>query len=170
MLNEKFTPPYTPNKILSPKLVWNKSKIKIKFEGSCLKQENKAPFIPNNVVNLFIVYELERWSRDLNTDFTLKDCLFGAVKLAINPDPDKYKYSGYGIGFDLRSEFSLLDGRMGKNAIIFGVDMSSYLHIDNRKKDILILVKSSTKRLDDTTLIAEAQYQLIFQDQIENFV
>ena len=96
--------------------------------------------------------------------------MFGAVKLAINPDPDKYKYSGYGIGFDLRSEFSLLDGRMGKNAIIFGVDMSSYLHIDNRKKDILILVKSSTKRLDDTTLIAEAQYQLIFQDQIENFV
>ena len=58
--NEKFTPPYTPNKSLSPKLIWNKSKIKIKFEGSCLKQENKAPFIPNNVVNLFIVYELER--------------------------------------------------------------------------------------------------------------
>ena len=26
-------------------------------------------------------YELDAWSRDLNTDFTLKDCLFGIVKL-----------------------------------------------------------------------------------------
>ena len=28
---------------------------------------------------------------------------------------------------------------MGENAIIFGVDMSSSMHIDNKKKDILIL-------------------------------
>ena len=31
--------------------------------------------------NLFIVYELDRWSKNLNPDFTLKNCLFGAVKL-----------------------------------------------------------------------------------------
>ena len=55
----------------------------------------------------------------MNTDFTLKDCLFGGVKLAKNADPDKYVYTGYGIGFDLRSEFALLDGSMGKNIIIF---------------------------------------------------
>ena len=60
----------------------------------------------------------------------MKDCWFGGVKLAKNADPDKY------IGFDLHSEFSLLDGSMGKNVIIFGVDMSSYMHIDNKGKDI----------------------------------
>ena len=33
------------------------SKISLRFTGSCLKQD-KATFTPNNVVNLFIVYEL----------------------------------------------------------------------------------------------------------------
>ena len=46
-------------------------------------------------------------------------------RIAKNAYPDKYVYSGYGIGFDSRSECSLPDGSMGKNAIIFGVDMSS---------------------------------------------
>ena len=72
--NEKFKSPYTLNKSLSPKLVWiNNSRIRLKFKESCLKQEDKAPFTPNSVVNLFILYELNTWSRDLNTDFTLKD-------------------------------------------------------------------------------------------------
>ena len=48
------------------------------------------------------------------SDFTLKYCLFGGVKLAKNADPDKYIYSGYGIGFDFRSEFSLPDGGLVK--------------------------------------------------------
>ena len=48
-------------------------------------------------------------------------------------NPDKYKYSGYDIGFDCRSEFSFTDGGIGKNAIIFGADMSSFVHIDNKK-------------------------------------
>ena len=62
-------------------------------------------FIHGNVVNLYISYELDTWSRDLNTDFTLGNCLFGAVKLTKNDDPDKYGHIGYGIGFDARSQF-----------------------------------------------------------------
>ena len=91
MSNEKFTPPYTVGKRLSPKLIWNNSRIRLKFEGSCLKQEDKAPFTPNNLVNLFIVYELDTWSQYLSTDFNLKDCLFGSVKLTKNADPGNYK-------------------------------------------------------------------------------
>ena len=72
-----------------------------------------------------------KWSRNLNSNFTLKDSLFGGVKLARNADPDKYVYTSYGIGFDSRSEFSLPDCTMGKDVIIFGVDMSSSGHIDN---------------------------------------
>ena len=53
-----------------------------------------------NAVNIFIiVYELNIWSGELRTDFTLKDCLFWGVKLTKNDDPYKYCYSGYGIGF-----------------------------------------------------------------------
>ena len=54
------------------------SNISVKFEENCLKQ-NKVSFTHENVVNVFIVYQLDIWSRDLNSEFTLKDCLFGFV-------------------------------------------------------------------------------------------
>ena len=133
--HRKSKPPYTASKSLSPKFTWNESRIRLKFEKSCLKQENKA-FTPNNVVNLFIVHDLDAWSKKLNTDFTLKDRLFGAIKLTKNADLDKYKYSGYGIGFDSRSEFSLKDGNIGKSVIIFGADMSASVDSDNKEKDL----------------------------------
>ena len=59
-------------------------------------------------------YTLDRWSRDLNTDSTLGNCLIGSLKLTENPDLDKYKYSAYDIGLDSRSEFSLSDSTMEK--------------------------------------------------------
>ena len=86
----------------------------------------------------------------------LKDSLSGAVKTTKNIDPDKCVYSGYGIGFDWLSEFSLLDGSMGENVIIFGVDMSSSVHINKKKKDILQLGKGSTQAIDDAKLTAVA--------------
>ena len=49
----------------------------------------KASYTPRNRINLLIVHEIDTWLRDLNSDFTLKDCLFGGVKLAKNVDPDK---------------------------------------------------------------------------------
>ena len=98
--------------------VWmNNSKIRLRFTGNCLRQAF-ATVTPNNAVNLFIAYELDRWSQDLSTKCTLKDCLFGAVKLTKNADTNKYCYSGYGIGFDSCSLFSILNFDLGKNAII----------------------------------------------------
>ena len=46
--------------------------------------------------------------------------------------------------------------------LIFRVDMSSPMHIDNKKKDILILGIGLTQGLDGTTLTAEAQYSFNF--------
>ena len=97
-----------------------------------------------------------------NSNFTLKDCLFGGVKLAKNADPDKCIYSGYNIVFYLRSEFSLPDGRVGKNVIIFQVHMSSSVHIDNKGKDILTLGKGPTQGLYDNMSTVEAQYSISF--------
>ena len=80
MSNEEIKPPYTSKKNLSPKLVWmSNSKIKLRFTESCLKREDNAAYTPNNVVNSYIVYELDRWLQNLNAKFTLKDCLFGNV-------------------------------------------------------------------------------------------
>ena len=42
--------------------------------------------------------------------------------------------TGYGIGFDRKGNFSFSGGGYGQNVLIFGVDMSSSIHIDNKKK------------------------------------
>ena len=65
-----------------------------------------------------------------------KDCLFGAVKLNKIVDPDKYCYSGYGIAFDSHSLYSVPNFNWCKNVVIFGVDNSSSVQIDIRRKDI----------------------------------
>ena len=88
-----------------------------------------------------------------SSDPTLENCLFGAVSLTKNSDVDKYKYSGYGIGFDRKGTFSFGNG-VGRNVIIFGVDMSSSIKIGNRKRDVFILGKDPTQGLK-YTLTAE---------------
>ena len=96
-----------------------------------------------------------------NNDPALKNCLFGAVTLTKNADIDKYKYSGHGIGFDRKSSFSFPSGGFGQNVLIFGVDMSSSAHIDNKKKVILVLGKGPTQGLEHT-LTAEKMYSINF--------
>ena len=63
----------------------------------------------------------------------LKNCLFGAVTLTKNADIDKYVYSGYGTPFDRKTSFSFQSSGLDQNVIIFGVDMSSSVHVDNKK-------------------------------------
>ena len=114
------------------------------------------------MINLYISCTLGSQLRNLNIDFTLSNCLFGSVKLTKNADLDKYKYTGYGIEFQSRSEFSFTDGSFGKKVIIFGADTSSFVHTANKGKGILILGEEPTQGLDDTTLTAEAKYPINF--------
>ena len=124
------------------------------FNGLCLWKSNIS--ILKKVINLYIFYTLGPQLRNLNTDFMSGNCL----KLIKNADLDKYKYIGYGIGFNSRSQSSFTDESYGKNVIIFGADMSSSVHVDNKWKDILILGEGPTQGLDDTTLTAEAKYPI----------
>ena len=64
--------------------------------------------------------------------------------LTKNIDPDKYSHSRYGIGFDSRSLLAVPNFDWGKNIVIFGVDNSSLVHIDNKKIYILVLGKGPT--------------------------
>ena len=79
---EKLAPPTTTDNSLSPLISWY-------IKGSCLTQKNATKTI---FTIFFIVYELDKWSRDVSSDFSLKGCLFGGVKLAKNTDRDKYIY------------------------------------------------------------------------------
>ena len=148
---------------------YDTSKIRIKFDGSFL---NRFPptILHGNIVNIYIVYEITSDYKDINYP-TLENCLFGSVKLTKNADIDKYGYSGYGIGFDKETSF-LIGNEIGKNVIIFGVDMSLSSKIDNRKKDIIILGKGPTQGLEHT-LSAEKMYSINFtkkKKKIQNSV
>ena len=84
------------------------------------------------IVNIYIVYEISQ-NYSISSYPTLENCLLGTVSLIKNTDIDKYKYGGYGIGFDRHGEFSLGNG-LGKNCIIFGADLRSSSHANNKKK------------------------------------
>ena len=83
-------------------------------------------------------------------------------------DIDEYKYFGYGIGFDRKVTFSFSSG-FGRNVIIFVVDMSSSVHLDNKKKDIQNLGEGSTKGLYGTTLNKEKMYSNCFTENNKRF-
>ena len=59
------------------------------------------------MVSICFVYEINMWPFNVGKVFLLGNSLFGAVKLTKNADPDKYEYSGYGIGFDTGGSFLL---------------------------------------------------------------
>ena len=133
--NESIKPPTTSDNSLNPRLSYNGTKIRVQFTESCLKQQ-KFMFTHKKVVNIYVVCELGVSSSHIS-DPTVNNCSFVAVTLTKNADIEKYRYSGYGIGFDRRSSFSFPSGG-------FGADMSSSIHIDNKKKDILVLGRGPT--------------------------
>ena len=140
---EGIKPPITSDNSLTPELnYYDDFTVRGKFSRSCLKQP-KFTYTHKTKVNIYFLSELVA-STSNNNDPTLKNCLFRAVTLTKNTDIDKYGYSSYGIGFDRRSSFSFRSGGFGQNILIFGVDMSSSAHVDNKKKDILVLGKGPT--------------------------
>ena len=105
-----------------------------------------------------MVYEITN-VHGTNNYPALTNALFGAVKLTKNTGIEKYKYSGYGIGFDSRVFFSYPTGGAEKNVIIFGVDMSSSKLII-KEKTILILGKGPTQGLGEHSLSAGTMYSM----------
>ena len=59
---------------------------------------------------------------------------------------------------------------MVKTVIFFGVDMSSFVHINNKNKDILILDEGPTQGLNDTTITVEDKCPINFTQPRKRFV
>ena len=136
------TNPTTNDYNINPQLSYLCTKTRLEFKGNCLKQD-KYTYDHGKVVNIYTVYEINK-NFSISSYSALENCLLGADSLTKNVDIDKYKYFGYGIGFDRHGYFSHPSGGTGINVIIFGVDMNSFTKFDNRKTDILILGASHT--------------------------
>ena len=73
---------------------FNSAKIKVKFHGGCFKHE-KITFYHGNIVNVYMVYEINLSPNDLDSTFALLNSLFGTIKfgtikLSKNADPGKF--------------------------------------------------------------------------------
>ena len=113
----------TSNNKFATNLIYDNARRKVKFNGDVLKQD-KVIYSDGPIVNIYVVYELTPITKD--SSVTFENCLLGAAKLTTkNADIYKYKYSGYGSGFDSRGSFTHLSGGYGRNVIIFGADMSN---------------------------------------------
>ena len=84
---QSIKPPTTSDNSLAPLIDYLNDKIRLKFKGSCLKQD-KLTYTHKTMVN--IVYEIS--VPDSHNNYpTLENCLFGAVRLTKNEDIDKYR-------------------------------------------------------------------------------
>ena len=155
--NESLEVVSTSSNTLTPSV--NREKARLKFTGSILQQKI-VTYRHRNVVKLYVVYEIN--FHGIDNYPMLANALFGAVKLTKNTDINKYKYSGYGIGFDGKGFFSHSSRRTGRNVIIFGIDMSSSAKIVNKGKDILILGLGPTFGLGEKALSVEKMFSINF--------
>ena len=112
----------------------------------------KITFNHGKIVNIYIIYELDKIY--VKRSPILIHSLFEAASLTKNADTDKYKYSGFGIGFDI-GNVDLVGNGFGRNVIIFWLDMSLSVHVHNKEKDILILGKRPTQGSGEHSLTAE---------------
>ena len=152
---------------ITSKLSYYGTKIRVNFNGSCSK-EYKVAHNHKKIVNIYIVYEISK-NDSISNYPTLENCLFGAVSLTKNPDINKYKYSGYGIGSDKEGEFSFGTSGFGRNCIIFGADLSSSSQANSKENNILLLGKDFVQGTNGTTIYAKKLYSINFTENNKNF-
>ena len=148
------------------KTIYDKSRIEVRFNGDLLRQI-QVTYNHGPVVNIYIVYETTSDTKTSNV--TLENCLFSAIKLTKNADVDKYKYSGYGIGFDSTGSFSHPSGGNDTKVIISGADLRSSEHANNKVDNLLVLGKAFMQGINSTTIYAVKMYSTNFTDDNKKF-
>ena len=143
-------------------------KLRVRSNG-CYFIQSKALKL-NNTVNIYIVYRLNPIPSTRNTDYTIQNALFGAMKITKNTDYSKNNYTGYGLYFDEGGDFNKGNINNGKNVIIFGVHESSLVHANNKANNIFVMGDLFVQEINDTTLYAEKLYGQNFTEANKKFV
>ena len=125
MFHEIIKLPNASNNGLDKALSYIGSITRVKFDGNCLK-EDKITFTHGKTVNIYIVYEINCGATaNIGIHY-----LFSDGKLVKNAD-----IVNTCIVY-IVLDFSFPTGRFGKNVVSFGADMSSSIHVSNKKKII----------------------------------
>ena len=147
-------------KLIAPNIKNDGKGLHVFFSSNYFQQDIIA--IPNNLINIYCVYELDPIDFSRNNKFTIQNALFGA---------SKYKYKGFGICFDESEEFTHVrkEGNFNhttsaRNVIIFGADMSFSKHANNKANDIYVMGKDYIQKNNDTTIYAEKMFHRHFTD------
>ena len=78
----------------------NDGRMHVYLQGNHFQQNNVIIPNNNNVINIYVVYKLDQISSTRNTDYTIQNALFGAMKITKNTDSSKNNYTGYGLCLD----------------------------------------------------------------------
>ena len=156
-------------KLISPNIKNDGKGLHVVFSGNYFQQDIIA--IPNNVINIYCVYELDPIDFSRNNEFTVQNALFGAIEITKIANTSKYKYKGYGICFDesesfshVRKEGNFNHATLCRNVIILGADMSFSKHANNKANNISIMGKDYIHKITDTTIYAEKMFYRNFTD------
>ena len=162
-------------KNVAPDIKNTNGQLYVSFNGNYFKQDPIT--IPNNVINIYVVYKLDPIKSTRNTDYTIQSALFGDMKITKSTDSSENNYKGYGLCFDEGGEFghTVKQGNFNrttnaKNVIIFGVDMSSSVHATNRVNNIYVTGKEFIQGNNDTTIYAEKLFHNNFTEHGVKFV
>ena len=136
-------------------------RVDLTFNNSVLVQKSVSLLYSNFILNLYIVYELNTRPCILRNNFTLKNYLFGTVKLVTDAIKSKCTYNRQGIASDGEGSWSF-GNDFARNALIFGVDNSSSSHADNRKNNFLVLGEGLTQGIIDSTGSAGKKFGINF--------
>ena len=84
--------------LISPNIKNDGKGLLVFFSSNYFQQDIIA--IPNNVINIYCVYDLDPIDFSRNNEFTIQNGLFGAIETTKNANTLKYKYKRYGICCD----------------------------------------------------------------------
>ena len=93
------------------------------------------------------------------------------MKITKNTDSSKNNYTGHGLCFDEGGEFGHTVRQdnfdrttNAKKIIIFGVDMSSSIHLTNRANSIYVMGEDFIQGINDTSIYAEKLFHNNFTE------
>ena len=98
-----------------------------------------------------------------------ENCLFRAVSVTKHVNIGQYKYSGYGIIFHRKGEFSIGNG-CGRNVIIWGqIWVVLFMLITKLFKTILVLGKNFVQTLNNTTIYTDKLNSISFTENNKKY-